>query len=402
MIDAKMKTILNFLPVRMGGGLQNALSFLGVLGRDTNPKAFVAIVRCNTKIHNTCKEYNIEHIVINDSFMGRIKFELSCKSYFSKGQVCFTFFGPPMLGSRDYLINVVGCAYSNLFYPEIPFWSYLPWFQRTQKKMIDLYRKYITARGDYWIFETNVLKKRAIELFGFPSNRVGVVRMAPSELVSPKNVKAKLAEEFAHKLTPGFRFLFLSAAHPNKRQHLLTAIAHQMVEKGFRRFSFVTTMNEKDAYAKKVMDSFKRDGLSGHLVNIGPVPSDSVATLISCCDAMCSFSVLESFSNNFVEAWRMELPLLVSDADWARDACGKGAIYVKPTDAAECAAQLIKIAANATFRTEQIELGKDQLSTYPTAEQKINRYYREIEIAGQLGFCPAEERGQIRWPKNVV
>jgi len=398
-----MKTILNFLPVSQGGGMQNAMSFLEILAKDGQRKQeFQIVARENSAIHLKCQEYDISHIAVKNSRIGRLRFELGCQKYFSKGQVCFTFFGPPMLGSQDYLINVVGCAYSNLFYPEIPFWSYLPWFQRTQKKLIDHYRKHITARGDYWIFETNVLKKRAIELCCFPSHRVGVVRMAPSELVSPKNVKTKLAEEFSHKLTPGFRFLFLSAAHPNKRQHLLMAIAHQMVEKGFRGFSFATTMNKKDAYAKNVMDSFKRSGLSEHLMNIGPVPSDNVATLISCCDAMCSFSVLESFSNNFVEAWRMGLPLIVSDADWARDACGKGAIYVKPMDAAGCAAQLIKIATNATFRTEQIEFGKGQLSTYPTAEQKIHYYYREIEIAGQLGFCPAEERNKIRWPKNIA
>ena len=391
--------VVNLLPISTGGGKQNALSFLEILAKNSQKKReFHILSRENSEIHRKCLESGIAITTIKNHLYARLNFELNCRKHFSKGQVCFTFFGPPMLASCNYLINVVGCAYSNLFYPEIPFWHYLPWFQRNKKNIIDFYRKYVTIQGDYWIFETPILRKRAIELCNFPSERIGVVRMAPSELVSQKKIKPELTEKFENKLPSSFRFLFLSGSHPNKRQHLLMAIARRMIDNGFRRFSFVTTMDTKDTYARNTIDSFQRNGLSEFLVNLGPIPSSDVATLINCCDAMCSFSVLESFSNNFVEAWRMEKPLIVGDTDWARDACGEGAVYVEPTDAAECAAELIKVASDSIVRIKKVEFGKIQLNTYPTAEQKNMDYYNQIEIAARKGFCPKEERGKIKWP----
>ena len=400
MIGAKLKTILNFLPVRAGGGLQNALSFLEVLGKDTNrSKAFIAVVRCNTQIHKTCKEYNIEHIAIDDSFMGRIRFELKCKSYFSKGQVCFTFFGPPMMGSKNYLVNVVGCAYSNLFYPEINFWGCLPFQKRQKKKFIDYFRKKITAMSDYWIFETPVLAKRAVELCNFPNDRVGVVKMTASNLVSPEKVKSDLSEKLKARLPTAFKFLLLASGSPHKQQHLLCGIAEELHRQGEKNFCFVTTMNERASYAKEILRDFKQKKLDQHIYNIGPIPPGDVATLIEACEAMCCFSILESFSNNFVEAWKMNKPLIVTDADWSLDACGKGGLYVNPRDSKICAKQLQELMNTKTLRDTLITAGKKQLDTYPDCKEKNLYYLQHLAIAEKSGFCLESQRKMITWPK---
>jgi len=398
-MDNISKTIiLNLLPVHAGGGLQNALSFIETVACDSLLRGQVKVV-CNlgSRIHQVCCEDGINCIPIAANKIARLNFEMNCKARFTCGLVCFTFFGPPMLNSQNHLINVVGCAYSNLFYPEIPFWSYMGPINRGIKYMNDMVRKKAVARGDYWIFETGTIRKRAVQLFGFPEYRANVVRMAPSNLISRDRIKPELRSQIQKKLPEGFKVLYLSGAHPNKRQHLLYKIASYFWESGLGKLVFVTTMDSSSLYAKSVMQPFEKNGLQKAIYNIGPIAPEDVSTVIDCCDAMCTFSLLESFSNNFVEAWKMGRPLLVTDADWARDACGNAALYMNPEDAKSSAIALFSLTARSDLLEQLVTNGERQLSLYPTPREKNLQYIEHIEKARSLGFCKREERLNIHW-----
>jgi glycosyltransferase involved in cell wall biosynthesis len=390
--------ILNFLPVGGGGGQQNSLSFLRILARDDERRRGArAVVRQDSKLHQLCEDVGVEAIPVHNSPPARLRFELTCKKLFPKGETCFTFFGNPLLSTRDHLLNVCGCALSNLFHPEIRFWGHLPFLRRTWKEFKEVLRRTPVTWADYWIFETPLLGRRAIELRKFPAGRVGVVRMAASSLVSPDKVQSELAEEFKRRMKPGFRCLFLSTAHPNKRLHLFPAIVQHLRQLGVSDVSAVTTMDENSEGGRRVVGEFRSRGLQDHLTNIGPVSPDQVATLIHCCNAICCFSILESFSNNFVEAWRMEKAMIVTDDSWSRDACGEGALYVEPERPEASAERIARLVRDEAFWKELISAGTQQLATYPTAEEKNQLYYREIEKAVELGPCPNELRKQIDW-----
>jgi len=392
-----MKTILNFIPGAGGGGLQNILSFAQILCNDESKKnSFIIVAVRDSKIHEMFSNAGFEVKEVEKGLLNRIAFELKAKKYFSPGQVCFTFWGPPIIGTKNFLINVVGCALSNLFYPEINFWGYYPFFEREKRLLKDVYQRKMLVLADYWIFETSVLARRAVELCNFPKHRVGVVRMTPSSLVSPDKIKPELTAKLNKELPKGFKFLILSSAIPNKRQHLLPVFAENM--KKCRDFSFITTMDNKLAYTKAVYNKIAQKGLEKYFYNIGPIPSDDVATLIDQCDAMCSFSVLESFSNNFVEAWHMNKPLIVADADWARSSCGEGALYVDTQRPQMVAQELCRLIDDEFLRNKLVQFGRYQLSTYPNRIEKNNLYYHEIERARALSFLPKNERTQIKWP----
>lgn len=393
------KTVLNFLPISKGGGLQNSLSFIDVLSEDRDKKhQYLAIVRHGSPLQSACETGGVDFIPVAAGALNRLRFELRCRELFSEGQVCFTYFGPPMVGSSRYCLNVVGCAYSNLFYPDIPFWSYLSRKQRFVKELVDDLRRRMISAADYWIFETDILRRRALDLCGFPENRVGVVRMAPSELVSPQRVKPLLRQHFQRSLPEGFRFLFLSGPHSNKRIHLLADIAQNMQYHGYTNFFFVTTMDETHAYTVHVKSEFARRHVQGRLVNIGPIPAEDVATLIDVADALCNFSILESFSNNFVEAWRMRRPLIVTDAEWAIGSCGDAAFYINLENLEETVEALGHIMTDSALRSKIVANGDRQLTAYPTAQRKYELYVEEIEKATILGLCSAKERASIHWP----
>jgi|GEM_PF-1088464 len=391
--------VLNLVPIASGGGLQNAKSFLETLSNDiSKTKKCLILVQLGSEIEESCVTLGLNYISVRSTHFNRAYFEFQSKELFSNVPTCFTLFGPPPVFSIGKTVNIIGCAYSNLFYPEIPFWSYLAFQQRCIKEAIDKIRRYLIKRADFWIFETEALKVRAIELCNFPANRVEVVRMAPSKLVSRSLIKQNGKSLLSKNLQNSFKILYLSGPHPNKRLHLLPEIASAMLKSGCSRFTFITTMDESSPYAVNVIRQFKENGLECHIENIGIVPPDNVSTVIDSCDAMCTLSLLESFSNNFVEAWQMEKPLVVTDADWSRGCCGDAALYVDPTSATNAASVFLDLINQPELCKQLTTAGRQQLRCYNTPETKLEEYFIAINKAIILGPISKEERNKIRWP----
>jgi len=391
-------TIVNLLPVADGGGLQNALSFLETLASARGELDVQVVARAGGAIEAQLEALSMTVHLVSGGRIGRLKFEMSVRKRFPKGSVCFTLFGPPMLGSIGHFVNVNGCAYSNLFYPEVCFWQDYSGRARWKREFIDRARRKFTALADFWIFETEVLSGRAIELCHFPKERVKTVKMAASALVSKELVDTDLAEKYSQRLSSRFKVLFLSGANRNKRVQNLPQIACELQDRGESGVQFVTTLPvESDLFAE-LSHHFKDSKLASYWVNIGPVPQSEASSLISVCDAMATFSRLESFSNNFVEAWRMGKALIVTDADWSRAACGKGAYYVDPDDAVSVVDTLTELTSSEESLNAMRFAGQQMLDTYPSVKQKNELYIQCIKDAEVLGPCSSSLKRLIKWP----
>lgn len=361
--------IINLLPVRKGGGLQNALSLLGTIPVGT--RCMVAF-RHNSKIVESISRSGFRSEAARDTLFSRLRSEVALRRESTNNNiVCFTLFGPPPIFSKGRVINVVGCAYSNLFYPEIDFWRGFGRVARFYKGAIDLYRRWSIGKADYWIFETEVLARRAVEVFSFPANRVFVVRMAPS----PVAINRKGDSKFIGLEGDVFNVLYLTGFHKNKRIESLIEVARIVKEEGRIRCKFILTLDDR---VKDVMDILFRIndlGLSDYFLNLGPISPDRVGELIDQCDAMCNLARLESFSNNFVEAWSLKRPLLVTDADWSRDSCGEGAVYVNPCDPRSIVDAIDMLSRNDDVYRSVVESGDKVLGTYPDAKKKTEEYF---------------------------
>jgi len=393
---SNLKTLLNFTRQGAGGGVQNALSFLTTLATIDDTDNYIVFVRKSSPIAAAAKasRFTCRELTSRDRFL--IDFSTRCRREFTCGQVCFTFFGPPWIASKGYLLNVCGVAYSNLYYPEIEFWKHYKGICRLRRELTDRLRLWSLSRADYWIFETEVLAQRALQYAKYPEKRVGVVSMTASSLVSPENVQPDSASIFNHRIPAGFRFLFLAGPAPNKQIHTLAAIAKELRTLTDLRFIVVTTLAEDSPYYKIVAKAFSHYRTEECWYNIGPCPYDKVASLIDSCQAMCTFSILESFSNNFVEAWIMNKPLLVCDTDWGRASAGDAAIYVEPNNPAKAARAMLRIMNDNQFYAHVTKQGTIRLSQYPTAIEKCKDYLDQINNARRLGILPREYRKTIQ------
>lgn len=368
---------INLVPIATGGGLQNALSFLAQLGA-AHPVNYKFIIFCTkgSLIEKTCTTQGLPYESIPASNLSRVSYEFLYGRYLirkHKVDLVFSLFGSAPLVC-PYVYKISGFAYSNIIQPEVPFWNFLPPIKRIQKRAIDVLRTVLASQADEIILETEYLKHR-VQGRLFKNSLVHVVKMAPSLLVTRGLKKCEEARKTID-------IVYLAGPHPNKRIHLLADIFAQLNAKGLR-FRLITTLTEGHSYTRLIADQFSKLGIGDAHENVGPVAPESVGALLSRVDAVINVALLESFSNNWVEAWAAKLPLIATDADWARASCEKAALYIDPENATSSALKITGLFENRNTADELVHEGELQLRKLPTAEQRFEQYIQIINNAYQ-------------------
>ncbi len=376
----KMKKIyINLVPIHSGGGLQNSINFiLNIDIKQLQSKEIIFIIRNNDNLLKICEDKGYNVVVVENTFLARLKFEL----FFFKRKkdvLIFTLFGTvPFLSWSNFTIT--GCAYSNLFYPEIDFWKHLNFMNKQIKLLKDYYRYKNLRLSNIVIFETEVLANRAKSLYNFDKSSVYTVKMAVNSLVKKSYKNNNLDTD--KKL---FNILYLGSAHPNKRQHLLVDIVSEILKNKVYNIRFFVTLDD-NSYAVEVLNEIKKRNLEKYIINIGRVENEKVADIIDDSDAMINIAALESFSNNFVEAWQMEKVLFVTDADWARASCNDGAVYLDINNLKNLSNNIIEISKDNNLYAEYVKKGTLELNQYPNAKEKIRNYIKIINSYSKKGL----------------
>jgi glycosyltransferase involved in cell wall biosynthesis len=366
------KIYINLVPIMSGGGLQNAINLiLGILEIESDLNRYIFLVR-NKNLEEICKNNNLNFIKVNNNIFHRLFFELF---FFmnKKNNIVFTLFGAsPFLSYNN--TTIVGCAYSNLFYPEINFWGYLPFYKKYLKKTKDYYRYIVLKFSDVLIFETNILKERANEYF---SNKdIFVVKMAVNKIVK-EALDSKTNYNYLDDCKAKYKILYLASSHPNKRQELLINIAKKLkIEQ--ENICFITTMGGKDKYTENFIKQINKNNLKDYVINLGHIESSKVGALINEVDALINIAKLESFSNNFIEAWTFKKLLILTDADWSKEICKDSAIYIDPENTINATKKIINIKNDIKKQKEIISTYNNRLKDYLNYKEKTEKYLEII------------------------
>jgi len=375
-----MNIVLNYIPLKSGGGVQVGLDFLlniADLGKKHN---WYLVCTEGTPFQGLEETENFKLIkVIKNSKLSRLWFEVfGCKSLLSdcRADIVYTQFGPYWYGSK--IKNVVGCAYSNLMYPELDFWEKLPPLKKITKKIIDVYRKHQMLGADVIIYETENLANRSILQNKLSKEQVCFVKPSPSGLVSINSEHAETRVR-CEKLPDTFLVLLLSGYHPNKNIELLPKIAGELKLRGIKDIKFVVTLPDKAIGAQKVFELAKKLDVEDYIVNFEPVPAEGCCELYRAIDLVILPARLESFSNNIAESWAMEKPFMISDLDWARSICENGAMYFDYDNAIDAAEKIIEVKNSAELKNKLVLAGSRMLKTYPSSSGRFLRYLEIIE-----------------------
>ena len=371
-----MKIILNFLPLKTGGGVQVALDFLNQVRLYGSEHQWLIVAREGSPFSNFEESKNIK-IVHNvpDNVFSRLFFEnFGCKTVIKKYKpdLIYTQFGPHWPSSNS--INVVGCAYSNLFYPEIDFWKSYGFIKKIERNLVDFYRKKMLKKADLVIFETPDLSKRSVAQGILPSNRSTYVLPAVSSNVGVSIEHSEIKEEL-QKAPKGFRVCLISGYSINKNFEILLDVLVYLKEVYNRQdVFFILTLSEDSQYTNLLFKRAQLLGVLKNIINLGVIPFDACAEVYRRSDAAILPANLESFSNNIAESWAMGVPLLISDMDWARSVCGEGALYIDQKSPKDIAEKLVLLSEDPNLAESLIEKGSVELAKYPTSKERFLSY----------------------------
>lgn len=364
--------LFNMVSIKAGGGQQNTLSFLENIKSDFLDFEYIVACTEGTLVHKYCIENDIANFVVQNSMKARLYYEFFGffdlkKRYNIKG--IFTIFGSaPIISPKVYKIS--GCAYSNIFQPEIDIWGYLGWFKKTIKKLVDFFRIFSLLQSDEIILETPFLQKKAAN--GLLKNKkVSVIEMAPSKLVTDKLKNASSVDLNNDVYT----LLYLSGPQPNKRVDKFLDVIYFLNKRSDKKFILKITMPENSVYFIDVLlPKIKELSLQDYIRNIGTIAPQDVSSVIQTADAIVNVALIESFSNNWVEAWASRRLLISTDADWSKASCKNAALYIDVFKA-EAAAELIKNTfSNQIVFNEYLDNGSKRLEEMPTSKERTQQY----------------------------
>lgn len=218
------------------------------------------------------------------------------------------------------------------------------------------------ARTATLLVQTPVMVARIRQRFDFEGDIVvcgsgGSVQRAP-EAAGP--MPAGFAPHADH-----LRLLYPARYYPHKNHELLVdaVAAHPDALSGVTIYTTIAA--DQHAGARALLRRIERDCDPELLVNLGPIPNASMADHYQHCDGVLMPTLLESFGLPFVEAIAMRRPVLASDIDFAREACGEAALYFDPWSTESLVAAIGRFRDEPALRERLLQAGRERSVEIP-------------------------------------
>ena len=183
-----------------------------------------------------------------------------------------------------------------------------------------------------------------------PNSVTSTADESPAESESSTRIRA----------TPhAVRGLCLTRYYTHKNLEVLLEVADTLLERGRTEIGlFLTVAPTHGASARRFLRELGRGERGRVLHNLGQIPMQSVASCYQACDALILPSLMESFTNTYVDAMAAGVPIITSDMDFARTVCGPVADYVDPLDPAAIITSLDSLVADRKTWGERCARGR--------------------------------------------
>lgn len=364
--------LLDFSPIKTGGGAQLALNFLYGLQNqgDVFPISTVLVSDKFPWIDRLGEKHDV--IVAPSAALSRVAFEtFSLPRMLRERGITksYTFFGPGLPAVRG-LRQLVGVAYPILVYDDSVYWRLLPPLVRMRRRLRNFARKRRIRNATHVLFETEVMRQRAI--------RSGLVGANSSTSVIPPTPTLYLAPSPIPDAY-GTRVLLLSGTDPHKNLWRLPEVLAHLDEGGGADIRFLISTTREAFLGMRGFDTAAIQRIDRYVEFLGPLSADELQPAYDRCTLLANLSDLESFSNNYLESWLVGRPILASDRDFSRLICGDSAYFVEPHDAAAVARGLIAFSSREVDVDTMVTEGRRRLAALPSLDERIHRIAEILE-----------------------
>lgn len=347
------KILFDFSALKSGGGCQLAINFIYQMKAEGLDKHYILLLPDQGPVYEEFNQQEGFHYYLYPSgnYLSRFLYEtFRIKRIFNKEGVAkvFTFFGAG-LKKVNGVKSIVSVAYPIICYEDSPYWKYVPKWVGLKKRVINYLRVSRLRQSDVVFVETDIMLERLKVKLDRPNIKYIQMFPAPSDFVEQHD------QRFADK-SKTVNILILSGTAPHKNLWRLTAIASELRGEEID-FKFILSCNLN--YFKGLPDW--EDWMVDVFDCRGTVVPTQISSLYLESNFLLSLSDLESFSNNYMEAWKTNTTLLVSDRDFSRHICETSAIYFDPHSPKQVTEKVKEVLESRDLQLELVKQGRRRL-----------------------------------------
>lgn len=382
-----MRILLNLISIKSGGGQQVAFNFIKQISSlDKEELEYYVLVTENTKIHEYCVQKGLEEklLVIGNNLFERLIFtEFKIKKTVKELSIdlIYTLFGISINNTNA--ISVVGNAYSNLFFPEIKFWNEKKIIKKVFFTLRDRSRLRSSLNADGIVFENRSMQDRCISLYNYPRERTKFIKPSITEQ-KDHQFSLSIIDKLNQLPESDFKLLILSGYHKNKNIEILPKVAEFFKNQSINGIKFVISIDKNDSSVNHIINDIVYRKVEDYFSWIGSVNTLDVPLVYQKVNGVILISLLESFSNNIIEAWAYRKVLLITDMEWARSICKNAAVYVDRNSDKDIAEKITKLKNSQQFYDEIINSGSEELLSYPSPGRKVIEQINFLEYLNNL------------------
>lgn len=364
-----MKILINLSTLKKGGGQNVALNFLHslIMMNDASNSYYFLVVE-GSQIHLFLKNNNQQNILLTSkSPLKRVFNEIFKYSPFIRNckiDVIYTYFGYGLFIGKT--PQICGVAVSNVFFPEIKFWEG-NLLNLSIKFLIDKYRIYGIKKAAGLIFENKLLEERSHSLFNKSTKNTTYI---PPTFNSEFDEEILNIPELNRK---SLKLLMLCGWQLNKNIMRVPEIAFNLKKKNKNIQFIISAPKDNSKIYNEFLSLANQYDVQDVISIIGTVKKEHLKSLYEQIDYVLLMSKLESFSNNIIEAWHFNKPLIISDEEWAHSICGKAAYYIDRESPEKIADSILDLSSNYFKQNELIKNGLIMEKLHPTITEKTEK-----------------------------
>lgn len=377
-----MAILINATNIKVGGGVQVAVSVINELFSDNRGKEIVYAV--STPVYEQLKvdSDKLKKVFVVDvaiskplAYISSLK-KLENIALDNKVKCVFSIFGPSYWTPKS-AKHLIGFANAWLVsgvneraYDAYP--RSKRFFMRLKNYLLGVM---LYNDASYYVTETNDVKDKFCNHFGCSPERIDVVGNTISQLFFDSS-----SDVFGLSKIEAFKFVTITHNYPHKNLKCIVPLGEFLNNLGFKCI-FVVTIPESEY---EQLDSRFKD----YTHNIGPIKITECKSVYDNCDALFLPTLIECFTASYLEAMATKLPILTSGLPFAENICESSAYYFDPY----CDESIKNVVVNflRKYNSEDPEI-KEKLNCYPEllAKYKSN----QVRVNNYMALLSKLENG---------
>lgn len=245
-------------------------------------------------------------------------------------------------------------------------WGYVPSPRfRAKMSLMAAYFRAGCASVTRFTVQSHAMKSRLCARWNLASDKVFVV---------PSAIDIEASTGWGRESQSERPYLvYIASASPHKNFEIIASLLHALPRS---LDALICKISVRAEEVPKLVESARKLGVLERIEFLGAV--EDIDTLIAGAQAFVMPSKLESFGLPYYEAMAIGCPLIVSDMDFAREACGDAALYANPDSGEDFAAQVATILSSTAEQERFARLARERYEDVRISWDEVATAYRAL------------------------